>query len=59
MENNLKEDQSWGGSAIPCHRFCEPNRNHQYRIREEVVKDEDYLGIQETISNEISIPLFS
>lgn len=41
MENNLKGDQSWwGGRRVPSRAtgFSEPNRNHQYRMREEVVK---------------------
>lgn len=48
-----------GGGTIPCHGFCEPNRNHQYRIREEVVKDKNYLDIWETIPNKISILFLS
>lgn len=58
MENNLKGDHRWRGGGIPCHRFREPNHNHQYRICEEVVKDTEYLDIPETVSNKISIPFF-
>lgn len=58
MENNLKGDRSWGG--VPSHAtdFVSQIVITNIECVKSWWKDKDYLGIRETISNEISISSF-